>query len=98
MTSTEHALSELLRHAASRVRNDGHFELQTAVDSAQPRAVNVGPIADLLAAAAANLARYEVRGWDAAKILGRVSEMDRAAVALAWAIVDPDQFRRNHIQ
>lgn len=40
---------------------------------------------------------YEGRGWDEAKILARVSEMDRTAVVLARAIVDPDGFRRNHI-
>jgi hypothetical protein len=82
MTATERPLSELPRHAARRIRNDGRFELQTAVAGAPFRAVDVGPIADLLAAAIANLALYEGRGWDEAKILDRVSEMDRAAVAL----------------
>jgi len=46
-----------------------------------------GPIADLLSSAAANLALYEGRGWDESKILARVSAMDRAAVALAYAIL-----------
>ncbi|GAB2740512.1 hypothetical protein [Amycolatopsis magusensis] len=98
MTASEQALSELLRHAARRVRNDGHFELQTAVDGAPHRQVDVGPIADLLAAAVDNLALYEDRGWDEAKILGRVSEIDLAAVALARAIVDPDRSRREPMQ
>ncbi|MBE8516418.1 hypothetical protein ILP97_02615 [Amycolatopsis sp. H6(2020)] len=52
----------------------------------------------MLAAAVANVELYEGRGWDEAKILGRVSEMDRIAGALARAVVEPDRFRRNHIQ
>jgi hypothetical protein len=94
MTATEHALSELLRHAARRVRNDGHFELQTAISGAPPRFVDVGPIADLLSTAVANFALYEGRGWDEAKILDRVSETDRAALALARAIVEPERLER----
>jgi hypothetical protein len=81
--------TDLLRHAACRVRNDGHFELQTAVDGAPFRAVDVSPIADLLAAAVTTFALYEGRGWDETKILDRVSEMDRAALALARTIVEP---------
>ncbi|MBE8524824.1 hypothetical protein ILP97_46350 [Amycolatopsis sp. H6(2020)] len=61
MTATEHALSELLRHAARRVRGDGHFELQAVVAGAPARAVDIGPIVDLLSPAAANIALYERR-------------------------------------
>jgi hypothetical protein len=91
MTGTEHALSQLLTDAARRVRNDGHFEVQAVLNGAPPRAIEVGPIAEILATAAGNFARYEGRGWGEAKILERVDGMDRAALAVARAIFEPKQ-------
>ncbi|MFI6030786.1 hypothetical protein [Amycolatopsis magusensis] len=95
MRKSEHALSELLRHAARRVRDDGRFELQTAVEGAPFRAVGVGPIADLLSTASSNVALYEGCGWDEAKILGRASAMDLAALALARSIAEPERDEGN---
>ena len=54
MTATELALSDLLLHAARRVRQ---LTLGTAVASAAPRAVSIGPVADQ--PDVANFVRYE---------------------------------------
>lgn len=91
---SEHTLSNLLQHAARRVRDDGHFEVQAVLAGAAPRSIDVGPIADLLTAAANDIAPYEGRGWDEAKILTQVSQTHWAAVALARSIADPESARR----
>lgn len=94
MTSADPAyLSTLLVSASRRVRNDGRLELQSALAGAPFRPVDVGPLADLLFVAATAVEGFEDRGWDETKILSRLDDTVRYAVALARAIVQPNPVR-----